>query len=79
LKSIATGYGRGSKKWEKHMKWLDLTDKVAVVTGGGSGIGQGIAMGLADAGATVVVLDRDEGSSHTGHISARRARFFDAT
>ena len=47
------------------MKWLDLTNKIAVVTGGGSGIGQGIALGLADAGATVVVLDRDESSSHT--------------
>jgi NAD(P)-dependent dehydrogenase (short-subunit alcohol dehydrogenase family) len=47
------------------MKWIDLANKVAVVTGGGSGIGQGIAIGLADAGATVVVLDRDEVSTRT--------------
>ena len=34
-----------------------LTDQVAVVTGGGGGIGQGIALGLARFGADVVVLD----------------------
>lgn len=36
-----------------------LTGKVAVVTGGASGIGLGIAQVLADAGATVVLADRD--------------------
>lgn len=35
---------------------LDLTGKVAVVSGSTSGIGQGIAAGLAKAGATVVVV-----------------------
>ena len=36
-----------------------LTDRVAVVTGGASGIGAGIAAVLAEAGATVVIADRD--------------------
>lgn len=36
-----------------------LTGKVAVVTGGASGIGLGIAQVLADADATVVLADRD--------------------
>lgn len=35
----------------------DLKGKQAVVIGGGSGIGRGIALGLADAGADVVVAD----------------------
>ena len=35
-----------------------LDGKVAVVTGGGRGIGRGIALGLADCGADVVVLAR---------------------
>jgi len=38
----------------------DFTDKIAVVTGGASGIGLGIARALADAGAHVVVADIDE-------------------
>ncbi|HPG25938.1 MAG TPA: SDR family NAD(P)-dependent oxidoreductase, partial [Myxococcota bacterium] len=37
----------------------DFRDKVAVVTGGGSGIGGGIALALAREGAHVVVADID--------------------
>lgn len=39
--------------------WLGLKDRVAVVTGAGSGIGAAIARGLADAGVKVAVIDRD--------------------
>jgi 2-hydroxycyclohexanecarboxyl-CoA dehydrogenase len=40
--------------------WIGLGGRVAVVTGGGSGIGAGIAAVLAQAGAHVVVADRNE-------------------
>ena len=45
------------------MQLFDLTDRVAIVTGGNGGIGLGMARGLATAGAAVVVAARDEAKS----------------
>ena len=38
---------------------FDLTGKIAIVTGGNRGIGLGITKGLAQAGATVVIANRN--------------------
>jgi NAD(P)-dependent dehydrogenase (short-subunit alcohol dehydrogenase family) len=39
---------------------FDLNGRVAAVTGGNGGIGRGIALGLAQAGAAIAVLARNE-------------------
>lgn len=41
------------------MKMFDLSGRVAVVTGGNGGIGLGMAVGLAQAGADIVIASRD--------------------
>ncbi len=42
-----------------NLQLFDLTDRVAVVTGGNGGIGKGIAQGLAGAGCRIVVAARN--------------------
>ena len=41
------------------MNLFDLSDKVAIVTGGNGGIGLGMARGLASAGATIAIVGRN--------------------
>lgn len=41
-----------------NLPYFDLTDKVAIITGGATGIGRGLAEGLADAGASIVLCSR---------------------
>lgn len=49
-------------KYKKYLKekTLTLEDKIAVVTGGASGIGLDIAKSLKEEGATVIIMDIDE-------------------
>jgi NAD(P)-dependent dehydrogenase (short-subunit alcohol dehydrogenase family) len=50
---------------------MSLQDKVIIVTGGGRGIGRGVARDLLRAGAKVLVAERDEAS---GRATAERYR-----
>ena len=49
---------------------IDFTGKIAIVTGAGGGIGQAVSLGLAKAGAKVVVVDlnRELGAETAGKI-----------
>ncbi len=51
---------------------FDLSGKVAIVTGGNGGIGLGMARGLADAGAAVAVVARNEAKSNDAVAELRQ-------
>jgi 2-hydroxycyclohexanecarboxyl-CoA dehydrogenase len=54
---------------------IDLKQRTAVVTGGASNIGRGIALKLADAGAQVLIVDKDEAQAHaTAQLRPGRMR-----
>ncbi|RZJ19700.1 MAG: 2-dehydro-3-deoxy-D-gluconate 5-dehydrogenase KduD [Brevundimonas sp.] len=53
---------------------FDLTGKVALVTGGNTGLGQGIALALADAGADIVSVARRPSDDTVGKVLARGGR-----
>ena len=42
------------------MELFDLHGKVAIVTGGNGGLGRGMAIGLASAGADIVIAARNQ-------------------
>ena len=54
------------------MDLFDLQGKVAIVTGGNGGIGLGIARGLAQAGADIAVVGRNEDKTTQAVASLRR-------
>jgi len=54
-------------------KLLDLSGCTAIVTGGAAGIGQAIALRLAEAGAHVVVCDLDEAGGQATSQAAKSA------
>ena len=57
------------------MEKFDLTGKVAIVTGATRGLGQGIAIGLAEAGADIVCVGRSDDSETRQRIEGMGRRY----
>lgn len=56
---------------------FNLKDKVAIVTGASKGLGQGIALGLADAGANIVGVDILDMAQTKAEVEALNRNFLD--
>jgi 2-dehydro-3-deoxy-D-gluconate 5-dehydrogenase len=54
---------------------FDLQDKVAIVTGCNTGLGQGMAVGLAQAGCHIVGVNRSDATETRGLVEALDRRF----
>ena len=59
---------------EVHLPHFDLTDRVAIVSGGSDGIGKGIALAMAAAGAHIVVAARRKREIAAASASVARNR-----
>jgi NAD(P)-dependent dehydrogenase (short-subunit alcohol dehydrogenase family) len=62
--------------------WIDLSGKLALVTGAANGIGRATAQGLAERGAEVLLLDRDGAGAKAAALAIggkARARALDVT
>jgi 2-dehydro-3-deoxy-D-gluconate 5-dehydrogenase len=63
------------------LDYFSLKDKVAIVTGGNSGLGQGYAVALAKAGADIFIVARNDNWTQTKQLieeTGQRAEFFQA-
>ena len=54
-------------------EWLGLQGRVCVVTGAGGGIGRAVAIAMAEAGAALVLLDKEEANCQATASAVRAA------
>jgi len=57
----------------RYLAKYDLAGRVAVITGGGRGIGYACAEALAEAGARIVLVERDEAAARSGATALEAA------
>src|SRR5690606_12654822 len=65
-------FGRSRPALQEHSMIIDLSGKTAVITGSTGGIGLAIATGLANAGASVVIVGREQARIDTALTHLRK-------
>jgi 2-deoxy-D-gluconate 3-dehydrogenase len=61
------------------MKLFDLSGKTALITGGNGGIGYGIAKGLADSGANIIIAARNQAKTEKAVDSLNDTKIMDVS